>query len=93
MIYWSEDESVSNPVICNNSSSSCSKTSSTSHDNPPILQSIYLILDSLKIDPSHLNYNYFDVIFLNDLLSEVGCVLAYNNINLHLEKRGDRRKK
>ena len=35
-IYWSEDESVSDPVICNNLSSNCSKSSYTSHDNPPI---------------------------------------------------------
>ena len=40
-IYWSEDESVYDPVNCKKSSSNCSKSSSTSHDNPSILQSIY----------------------------------------------------
>ena len=53
-MYWSEDESVYHPVICKKISSNCSKSSSTSHDNPPSLQSIYLILDLLNIDTSNL---------------------------------------
>ena len=92
-IYWSDDESVSDPVIYNNSSSTCSKSSSTSHDNPTILQSIYPILDSLNINTSNLNYKPFDVNFLKNLLSEVTCVLKDNNININLEKWGGRGKK
>ena len=31
-----------------------------------------------------------DVIFLKNLLSEVSCILTYNNINMKLEKWGGR---
>ena len=53
-IYWSEDESVHDPEISNNSSSNCSKSSSISPDNTSILQSIYPILDSHNINTSNL---------------------------------------
>ena len=92
-IYLSENESMSDPIICNNSLSNYSKSLSISHDNPPILQSIYPILDWLKINISNLDDKPFDVIFLKIFLSEVSCVLADNNINMALEKRGGREKK
>ena len=92
-IYWSEDERVSDPVICKKSSSNCSKSSSTSHNNPLILQSIYPILDSLHINTYNFKDKDFDVIFLKNLLSEVSCVLIDNNMNINLEKLGGRWKK
>ena len=92
-MYSSECDSVPGPVICNNSSSNCSKSSSTLHDNQPILQSIYSILDSLKINTSNLNDKYFDAIVLNNLLSKVSCVLIDNKINMNVEKWGGRGKK
>ena len=90
-IHWYEAESVSNPVNCNILLSNCSKSSSTSYDNPPILQSIYPILDSLNINTSNLNKNPFDVISLNNPLSEISCVLTDNNINIR--EWGSREKK
>ena len=92
-MYWYETESVYDPIICNNSSSNCSKSSSTSHGNPLILQSIHPILDSLNIYTSNLNDKSFDAIFLKRVLSEVNCVLIDNNININLEKWGGRGKK
>ena len=92
-MYWYETESVSDPIICNNSSSNCSKSSSTSHGNPLILQSTHPILDSLNIYTSNLNDKSFDAIFLKHVSSEVNCVLIDNNININLEKWGGRRKK
>ena len=92
-IYWSEDERVYDPVICKKSSSNCSKSSSTSHDNPPILQSIYLILDSLNINTSNLKDKPLHMILFRNLLSEVSCVLTDNIINMNLEKWGGRGKK
>ena len=62
-IYWSENERISDPVMCKHSSSNCSKSASTSHDNPPILQSIYPILDKLNINTSNLDAKILDVIF------------------------------
>ena len=67
MIYWYEDESIYDPVICNNSSSNCSKSSLILHDHPPILQSLYPILDLLNINPSNFYNKHFGVIFLKDL--------------------------
>ena len=52
-IYWSEAESVSDPVNCNKSSSNCSKPSSIKHDNQPILQSINPVLDSPNFNTSN----------------------------------------
>ena len=62
-MHWSENESVYHLVICKKLSSKCSKSSSTSHDNPPSLQSIYLILDSLNIDTSNLKKDYVFVCY------------------------------
>ena len=87
-IYWSEDESVSDPIICQKLSSNCSKSSSTSPDNPPILQSINPILNSLNINNFNLKHKPFDVIILKILLSEVSCVLTENNIYMNVEKWG-----
>ena len=92
-IYWSDDEIVSDPVICNNSSSTYSKSSSTSYDNPTILQSIYPILDKFNSNTSKLDDTPLDVRFLKNLLSEVSCILIDNNINMNLEKWGGRGKK
>ena len=92
-IYWSEDESVSDPVICKNSSSNCSKFSYMSHDNPPILKSIYPILDSLNINTSNLKHKQVGVILLKIFLSKVSCDLIDNNINMNLEKWGGRGEK
>ena len=44
-IHWYEADSVSDSIDCNKPALNYSK----SHDNPPILQSIYPILDSLKL--------------------------------------------
>ena len=44
-INWSVNESVFVPVILNNAPSNSSKSTSISYDNPPILQSMYPILD------------------------------------------------
>ena len=63
-IYWSEDESVYDPEICKKSSSNCSKSSSTSHDNPSILQSIYPILDSLYINTSNFKDKPLDIKYI-----------------------------
>ena len=75
-INWSENERVPVPTICKNTSSNCSKSTSTStftstststsHDNPPILPSLYPILDKLKINTSNLDVNDLDVIYLNN---------------------------
>ena len=92
-IHCSENERVSDTVICENSPSNCSKSSSTSHDNPPILQSLYPILDKLNIDTSKLDDKPLDVIYLNNLLSEVSYVLTDNNISMNLEKWGGHGKK
>ena len=51
-IHWSENECASYPEICKNSPFNCSKSTSTSHDNSPIIQSIYQILDKLNINNS-----------------------------------------
>ena len=64
-----------------------------SYDNPPILQSVYHILDSLNINTGNLKDEPFDVILLKNLLSEVVCVLIDNNINMNLEMCGCRGKK
>ena len=63
-IYWSEDESLYDPVNCKKLSSNCSKSSSTSHDNPSILQSIYPVLDSLYTNTFNLKDKPLDITFL-----------------------------
>ena len=83
------NESVCVPVILKNASSNSSnssKSTSTSYDNPPILQSMYPILDKLDINTSKLDDKPLDITFLKNLLSEVSCVLIDNNINMNLEK-------
>ena len=62
------------------------KSVSTSYDNPPILQSVYLILNSQNINTSKLDDKPLDTIFLKNLLSEDSDVLTDNNINMNLEK-------
>ena len=64
-----------------------------SHDNPPILKSIYPILDSLNINTSNLKHKQVGVILLNIFLSKVSCDLIDNNINMNLEKWGGRGEK
>ena len=61
-IHWSENECASYPEICKNSPFNCSKSTSTSHDNSPILQNLYPILDSLNTDASNLENKHLDVI-------------------------------
>ena len=73
-INWSEIDRVHFPTICKNTSSNCSKSTSaststssstsTSHDNPPILLSLYPILDKLNINTSDLDDKPLDVIYL-----------------------------
>ena len=99
-INWSENKRVFIPASCKHIPSNLSKSTSTStstssstsisHDNPPILPSLYPILDQLNINTSVLDYKYLDVIYLNIFLSEVSCVLIDNNISLNLEKWGGR---
>ena len=94
---------MSVPIICKNTSSNCSKSISTStftstntsisHDNPPILPSLYPILDQLNINTSNLDDKYLDVIYLKNLLPEVSCVVTDNDISTNLEKWGGRGKK
>ena len=57
-INWSVNESVCVPVNLKSApsnSSNSSKSTSTSYDNPPILQSMYHILDKLNINTSKLD--------------------------------------
>ena len=49
-IKWYVNERVSVPVICKNAHSNCSKSTSISLDKPPLLQTLYPILDSLDIN-------------------------------------------
>ena len=72
----------------NNSSSSYSKSLYVPTDNPHILQFKHPILDSHNIDISNLKDKPLDILHLKNLLSEVSCVLKYNNINMYLEKLG-----
>ena len=67
-INWSVNERVSGPAICKNDSSNCSKSISTSYDNPPILQTLYPVLDSLDINTTNLEYKHLDVIFLKIII-------------------------
>ena len=85
-IKWYVNERVSVPAICKNDPSNCSKSISTSHNNTPLLQTLYPILDSLDINSSNLQDDNLDVIFLKYCLSEVSYVLTDNNININLEK-------
>ena len=89
-INWSENEGVSIPVSCkyipSNFSKSTSTSTSTSYDNPPILPSLFPILDQLEIITFKLDNKPLNVIFLKNLLSEVSCVLTDNNISMNLEK-------
>ena len=90
------------PTIYKHTSSNCSKSistyistststsTSTSHDNPHIFPSFYPILDKLKINTSDLDDNHLDVIYLENLISEVNYVLTDNHISLNLEKWGSR---
>ena len=97
-ITWSKTERVSIPVIYKSTpsiisksiSTSTSSSTSTSHDNPPILKSLYPILNSLNVDTSDLENKYLDVIYLKNSLSEVSCVSIDNNVSLNLEKWGGR---
>ena len=64
------------PTIYKTTSSNCSKSTSTStftstststytstsHDNPPIIPSLYSLLDKLNIKTSNLDDNHLDVI-------------------------------
>ena len=105
IISWSENERVSVPNICKNTSSNCSKSTptststsssiftSTSHKNPPILPSLYPIIEKLNINTSTLDDKPLDEIYLKTFLSEVSYVLTENNISMNLEKWGDRGKK
>ena len=71
------------------STSTCASSSKfTSHDTPPMLPTLYPMLDKLQINTSNLDVK--DEIYLKNLLSEVSCVLTDNNITLHLEKWGGR---
>ena len=92
-INWYINERVSVPVICKNAPSNYSKSTSTLHDNPPLLQTLYPILDSLDINTSNLVDDHLNDLFLKNLLSEVSCVPTDNNININLEKWGGRGKK
>ena len=93
-IHWSENKCISVPAIYKSTPSiiseyiSTSTSTSTSHDNPPILQTLYPILESLNIDTSDLENKPMIVINLMNLLSEVCSVLKDNNINMNLEKWG-----
>ena len=96
-IYWSDNETIHDLEMerckmCNNSPSICSKSSSIPPDNPPILQSKYPILDSDNISTSTLKDHPLDTKYLNNLLSEVSCVLKDNDIHIYLEKWGGRGK-
>ena len=62
IINWSENERVCVPAICKNAPTSSSKSTSTSHDNSTILQTLYPILDSLNTDASNLENKHLDVI-------------------------------
>ena len=64
-INQSINESVSIQEIIKNSPSNFSKFTSASYDNPPILQSMYPILDKLNINinTSKLDDKPLDVIF------------------------------
>ena len=92
-INWSVNESVSVSVIIKNAPSNSSKPTSTLYDNPPILQSMYPILDELNINNSILDDKSLEVICLKNLLSKVSFILTYNNISMNLEKWGGRGKK
>ena len=85
-IYYSEDESVHDSDICNNSSSNCSKSSFAPPDSQPILQFKCPILNSHNINNSTLKNMPLDLIYLKNLLCEVSCVLRYNGITMPLEK-------
>ena len=78
-MHWSVNESISVPVIFKNDPSNSLKSTSTSYENPPILQSMYPILDKLNINTSKLDDKHLDIIFLKNWLSQVSCVLTYNN--------------
>ena len=81
---------MSVPTICKNVhfnfTKSTSTSTSTSYYNPPILPSLYSVLDKLNINTSDLDNKEFDVIYLENILSEVCSVLTDNNIDMNLEK-------
>ena len=93
-INWSENEHESvpaiykstPPIISKSISTSISSSTSTSHNNPPILKSLYPILNSFNNKTSDLENKQLDVIYLKDLLSEASCVLTDNIISMNLEK-------
>ena len=70
----------------------CLKSLFISPDKPSILQSKYPILDPNNINTSNLKDKPLDIKHLKNLLSEDSCVLKDNNINIHLENWGGRRK-
>ena len=53
-IIWSVNKSLSVSAILKIAFSNSSKCTSTSYDNPPILQSMYPILDKLNINTSNI---------------------------------------
>ena len=63
-INWSVNESVYVPVILKNAPFNSSKSTCTSYDNPPILQSMYPILDKFNSNTSKLDDKHLDVLFL-----------------------------
>ena len=63
-INWYINERVSVPVICKNTPSNYSKSTSTLHDNTPLLQTLYPILDSLDINNSNLVDDHLNILFL-----------------------------
>ena len=64
-ISWYVNESVCVPPILKNASSNSSKSTFTSYDNPPILQSMYPILDELNINTSKLDDTPLDIDFFS----------------------------
>ena len=91
-INWSENEHESvpaiykstPPIISKSISTSISSYTSTSHDNPHTLKSLYSILNSLNVNTSDVENKQIDVIYLENLLSEVCCILIDNNISMNL---------
>ena len=77
LINWSK-------MICkyipSNFSKSSSTFTSTLHDNPPILQSLYPILDKLNINNSDLDDKYLDAIYLK--MCYLKSVVFYQIITL-----------
>ena len=95
VIYWSEDENINDSeikrcVLHGKSSLIGSKSISIPPNDTPVLQSKFPILDSHNINTSTLKDNPSTVTYLKNLLSEISCILKDNDINMYLEKWGDR---